>query len=208
MMPTIFPNRAFMKFARIAIWNKNRVAVAMSIGVWGLNAAFSILGGSFSSLFYGDREPTLAQYRCLLAGVARVNISFPYLLIICAYPVHSFALDGYPTKFLASPATPTAVYSPSFPFSLPTSPYFSSCSLGCLVCAVTEATRLVWSNSSGDRYGFRQSLSMKCVDRLRKGVIWLLIATVAEVPPVVTLTSFSFVCLSLISILRHRYSWF
>jgi len=60
MIPTICPNQALMKFARIAIWNKNRVVVVMSIGVWGINAALSIQGGSLlpSSMAIGNQPPT------------------------------------------------------------------------------------------------------------------------------------------------------
>ena len=46
--------------------------------------------------------------------------------------------------------------------------------------------QLVWLDISGDRYDSLQPLSILSIDPLRKGVIWLLLGTVAEVPPVVT----------------------
>jgi hypothetical protein len=46
--------------------------------------------------------------------------------------------------------------------------------------------QLVWLNISGDRSDSFESLSIQSIDPLRKGVIWLLLGTAAEVPPVVT----------------------
>jgi hypothetical protein len=66
------------------------------------------------------------------------------------------------------------------------SPYFSLCSLACIACAVRAVAQLVWLNISGDRCDSLQSLSLQSIDTLRKGVIWLLLGTAAEVPPVVT----------------------
>jgi len=54
---------------------------------------------------------------------------------------------------------------------------------------------LVWHNSSGDRCDTysRCLWLLQSIDlfSFRKGVIWLLLATVAEVPPVVCLPLFS-----------------
>jgi hypothetical protein len=38
----IFPDQTLIEVASIAVWNKNKVATAMAIGLWGANAAFFI----------------------------------------------------------------------------------------------------------------------------------------------------------------------
>ena len=137
---------------------------------------------------------TMVDHRCRAC-----KWLIPIFLIICAYSIHSFALNGHPTNELASLTIPRAVYPPSSPSSSPIPPYFSSCSLACFAYVVMEAAQLVWLNISGDRWDSLQPSPMQSIETLLKGVIWLLLATASEVPPVVTLTKFSFVCLSLIS---------
>jgi hypothetical protein len=40
---TTFPNQMFIEVASIAIWERNRVAMALAISVWGTNAVFYVL---------------------------------------------------------------------------------------------------------------------------------------------------------------------
>ena len=43
--PTIVsPHQALIEAVSIAIWNKNKIAVALAIGTWAINVAFLILG--------------------------------------------------------------------------------------------------------------------------------------------------------------------
>jgi hypothetical protein len=43
----ISPHQALIEAASIAIWNKNRIAVALAIGTWAINVAFLIQGMLF-----------------------------------------------------------------------------------------------------------------------------------------------------------------
>jgi hypothetical protein len=40
------PTQAHIEATRIAIWNRNKIVMAMTIGIWGINLAFLILGMS------------------------------------------------------------------------------------------------------------------------------------------------------------------
>ena len=123
----------------------------------------------------------------------------------------SFALNGYLLDWNVELSTPTLVNSISSFCLLPTLPYFSSCSLACFGCVFMVVARLGWPDSSGARCdsGSRW-LGLSTHSHFFsfcKGVIWLMIATAAEVPPVVTSPSLRFFFLFVHLHLRPRRFW-
>jgi hypothetical protein len=48
-----------IEIARIAIWNKNGVAMAVAIGAWGIDAAFLIVGKYLLTHPVDDLKPML-----------------------------------------------------------------------------------------------------------------------------------------------------
>ena len=133
------PDEALIVVASIAIWNRNKLAVRISLGVWGCNVAFLVQGKLL--LFNRSGISCLTQFGNL-PGAARVSS----ILIIFGFvglSDGSFALDGYQRVLPVclrrqSPANP-----PSSLCSLLTSPCFSSCSLACSACAIAMVTCLV-----------------------------------------------------------------
>ena len=77
--------------------------------------------------------------------------------------------------------------------SLPTSRYCSSCSLACSAYAVMEPALSVWDGCYGSRCESRRWVggsSFVDIPSIPKGVIWLFLATIAEVTPAVSLANF------------------
>jgi hypothetical protein len=92
----------------IAIWNKNKIVVGISFGVWMTNIAFLIQGesGSLSlSTFLYARN--LIQMR-LNSGIARVNDKTILYPVVGFNFVYSSVLHGYLRKNAAYYTTPKA----------------------------------------------------------------------------------------------------
>jgi hypothetical protein len=53
----ISPNQPLIDISSIAIWNRNKAAMAATIGVWGINIVFLIQGKSLLPLLAGNLKP-------------------------------------------------------------------------------------------------------------------------------------------------------
>lgn len=129
---------ALILVASIAIWNRKKLAVGISLTVWGCNVAFLIQGEP--PLFNRSGIPCLRRFgtRC------RAGELFYFIILgFGGLSDGSFAPDGYlrvePVCLrIQSPTNP-----PSSPCSLLTSPCLSSCSLACSACGITLVICLV-----------------------------------------------------------------
>jgi hypothetical protein len=68
----------------IAIWNRNKAAIALSITVWGINTAFHIKSKPFSSPF-PIKDLELCSNLIRRTGAAQVDDSFQFLWIHLAH---------------------------------------------------------------------------------------------------------------------------
>jgi hypothetical protein len=75
---------AYRGFFSIAIWNRNKVVVAMAISVWVVSAGFFLQGKSLFTYLVGDRELNstllLFDHRCR-ASKRPISISLSHVLI-------------------------------------------------------------------------------------------------------------------------------
>jgi len=79
-----------LKFASIAIWNRNRVVVIASFSLWGINAAFFIQGTSRHSQSTGYQvlskpctdEMSVPGHRCFACKYSIPHIVEPCVLIM------------------------------------------------------------------------------------------------------------------------------
>ena len=76
--------RFSLKFARIAIWNRNRVVVVASFSLWGINAAFFVQGTS--CLIYGlagtKPQLSLSGRRCFACEYSIPHNFEPCVLMV------------------------------------------------------------------------------------------------------------------------------
>ena len=71
---TISPHKTLIEAASVAIWNRNKIAVALAIGTWVINVAFLILG--LSSPFQPLQVVCDYANALLVIGPVRVSHSF------------------------------------------------------------------------------------------------------------------------------------
>jgi len=124
----------------IAIWNKNRIVVAISFFVWATNVAF---------LIQGESERLSPPPFC------RPRISFKH---IRSQVLPGSALHGRLSNIVACYTIPRATNPTSSPPSSPTSYYCTSCSSDCSAYAVMEAALLAWEGYCGNRVSSGSSL--------------------------------------------------
>ena len=132
----------------VAIWNKNRVVVGISFGIWVINIAFLIQGEpkNFSFCRPVDRE----SYNNLRSQASLGYESIQRFVISGIDIIFSSALHGQ-SEQCALYLTSRVSNLISSPPSLPTSRYCSSCSLACSAFAVMEPALLVWDGCCGSR---------------------------------------------------------
>lgn len=136
----------FIKVSSIAIWNKNRVVAAISLGVWVTNIAFIIEGEPKNVPFclesrtnpFGIRSHS-GNESIQLSVLSGINI------------ISRSALHGYSRKECALYLTLRVANLISSSLSSPTSRYRSSCSLVCSACAVMGPVLSVWDGCCGSR---------------------------------------------------------
>ena len=85
---TIFLDQTFIEVVRIAVWNKNKVAVAAATILWITNAAFFIQCKSLICSPVGHRKLIYASM-AFITVIARVNIQF-HVFRAFPYPIPSF----------------------------------------------------------------------------------------------------------------------
>src|SRR5947208_17200837 len=90
------------------------------------------------------------DHRCY-SGEHQIPILYTLIFKSRLYPIHSSNLRVNLSNRPAYPLMSNAPHSPSSPFPLPTSPYFSSYLLACSACTIMTVPGLVWPDSFGDR---------------------------------------------------------
>jgi len=209
---TIFPDQTLIAVASIAIWHKNKVATAMAIGLWGANAAFFIYCELPLPYYagYWALTPTWSGHSC---RACKYFESTPMIFN------HAFTLSLSQLRATWIPVQQICAQT-----NLPSS------KLNLIAIPVTDISLLLIMlvglfRLRGDGMGavglarvlWRQVISvLACRDSFNplisfhyaKGILWLLLALAAEVPPMVSLTNFSLVSFPLKSNLYLRYSLF
>ena len=145
--PTIVsPHQALIEAVSIAIWNKNKIAVALAIGTWAINVAFLIQGMLFPLRPVASCVVTQTRF-FFVTGPVRVShgsVNIDYLWVFLTFQlIRRCALFGYRPDSTAELSILRATNSPSCPWQLPTSFYFLPCSLACFACVVTVVVLLV-----------------------------------------------------------------
>jgi hypothetical protein len=122
----------------------------------------------------------------LTSGVVKVNDRFQFLYLLASF-INRFVLYGFLREDIVQSRTlrPAEAFTSTCLF--PTLFYYSSCSPVCCVFAMVLG---VSGASFGNRYGIAGSCYyyLTAFDVL-EGVIWLAIATAAELPQAVSLAS-------------------
>ena len=71
----LFWNQALINAARIAIWNRNKVAIVLAMTVWVLSIGFHL--NSKSHPFVPSSEDLKSNNKCvLIIDIVRVNVQF------------------------------------------------------------------------------------------------------------------------------------
>jgi hypothetical protein len=144
------PKWILIEPASIAIWNKNKIIIVLTIGIWVVYLGFIVAGGSSSSPLQTNGSHLQMWFRIsYLAGENWTQISFD---LFCS-TVRSSALHGqisFPSQAAACP-TWNITKLPSLSCSPLILLWFPSCFLVCSVCVVVAEACLAWDASSGSR---------------------------------------------------------
>ena len=144
----------------------------------------------------------------LTSGVVKVNDRFQSFDLLASF-INRFVLYGCLREDIAQSRTLRTAEAFTSACLFPMLFYYSSCSPVCCAFAVVLGVLFIFRTSFGNRWGIVGSCCcyLTAFDVL-EGVIWLAIATAAELPQVVSSASFItvHVLFLLIAILHRSYS--
>ena len=143
---TLFPKCVLMEISSFAIWDRNKVIIAISAAIWFTNIGAQLTGEFTSSIPLNFDECDLKS------GLIEVNDRFQSSRLLALF-ISRLALFGMPPQELAQPT----ILRSSNTFALavwpPTLFYYSSCSLACYASAFAMGLFLILPTLFGNRWG-------------------------------------------------------
>jgi hypothetical protein len=150
---TVHNARAHMCLCRIAIWNRNRVAMAVAICAWSTNLAFFV---------HSKSPPSPAHIICSKGRESYVRVICIDIALV-SIPIHPPRISGFriyhclqihatwsPTQSVCDVLNTETTTKTMIALLFRMSSYASQCLLACFACAFT-APCTAWRNSSGAR---------------------------------------------------------
>jgi hypothetical protein len=147
---TLFLKYVLMGHSSFAIWDKNKVIMAISAAIWAINLGFQLAGKL--TLSYPPVNPN--EYD-LISGIVKVNDHFQSFGLLALF-ISRFALNGCLRQDLAQLRTLRSAETFTSTCLSPMSFYCSSCSSAC--CAFAGVgVHSIFRTSSGNRWGIAGS---------------------------------------------------